>query len=244
MTDPMSTPPPPPPGGEGPPPYGPTGGTEGSSLPWENRQRSGFMPSLIETVKLVATAPRDAYGRMQRMGDFMSPLLYAIIVGSVGGIIGQLWSTLFSGSMLTMLPAEMRDQMGPMMAAQGGSLIMGIIMAPIMVAVGVFVWSGIVHLVLMMLKGTSDAGFEGTMRAISYSYTANLAQIIPFVGGLIALVWTIFLQIIGLARLHQTTEGKAAGGVLIPIALCCLCVILGLVLAGGAIMSAVSQAGG
>jgi hypothetical protein len=41
--------------------------------------------------------------------------------------------------------------------------------------------------------------------------------------------------VIGLVRMHRTTQGKAAAAVLIPIGLCCVCVILGMVLLGGLI---------
>lgn len=74
---------------------------------------------------------------------------------------------------------------------------------------------------------------------MSYSYVSSLAQVVPVVGGLIALVWNIILQVIGLVRMHRTTQGKAVGAVLIPIGLCCVCVIVVIVVAIGSIASAI-----
>jgi len=44
---------------------------------------------------------------------------------------------------------------------------------------------------------------------------------IPFCGGMIAGVWNIVLEIIGLARAHETDTGKAVLAVLLPIIVCC-----------------------
>ena len=44
----------------------------------------------------------------------------------------------------------------------------------------------------------------------------------PFAGGLIAMVWAIVLETIGLATLHRTSYGKAVAAVL-PLLICCVC---------------------
>ncbi len=241
----MSEPGYPPPGDiyGGPPPSSPPppGGAAVPPLPWEDRARRGFFPALFETVKLLVTSPAEAFARAKGSGDYLSPILFAVLIGWVMTIIGQLWSLLFQGAWLGMLPPEMRDQMGPMMATGGATFVLTLILAPVLILIGLFIWSGIVHLFLMMLGGhkQSASGFEGTFRAVSYSYVSSLAQIIPIFGGLIALVWNLVLQVIALVRWHRTTTGKAVGAVLLPIALCCVCLIAAFALMFGAIMSAI-----
>jgi hypothetical protein len=80
----------------------------------------------------------------------------------------------------------------------------------------------------MLYGGTrdSDTGFEGTLRSLAWSSTAQLGQLVPFAGGLIALVWGIVLQTLSLATFHRTTQGKALAAVLTPILLCCVCIAL------------------
>jgi len=245
MSEPGYPPPPPPSeppprgdlyGGPPPTPPGPPGGAPVPPLPWEDRDRIGFFPALFETVKLFVTSPTEAYARAKERGDYLSPLLFAVIIGWVMGIIGQLWNLLFQGAWLSMIPADFRDQMGAMGmgASSAAGFVLGLILTPVIIVVVVFIWSGIVHLFLMMLGGhkQSASGFEGTFRAIAYAQTASLAQIIPVFGGLIALVWGIVLEVIGLVRMHRTSTGKAAGAVLLPIVLCCVCIGLGAVLIG------------
>lgn len=250
MTEPPASPPPPPSWGEPPPPTGypegappPPGGFAAPPLPWEERERRGFFPALIETIKLLVTSPTEAFARARESGDYLSPILFAVIVGWVMTVIGQLWSLLFQGAWLGMLPPDMRDQIGPMLAGGAASFVITLVIAPVLIVIGLFIWSGIVHLCLMMLGGHKDstAGYEGTFRAVSYSYVSSLAQIIPFFGGLIALVWNVILVVIGLVRMHRTSQGKALGAVLIPIVLCCLCVGAAIALMIGTIMSAIGN---
>lgn len=50
-----------------------------------------------------------------------------------------------------------------------------------------------------------------------------VGQIIPVVGGLIAIVWWIVLAIQGV---HRTTSGKATAAILIPVVVCCGGIVL------------------
>jgi hypothetical protein len=160
--------------------------------------------------------------------------------------IGQLWGMLFNASMFSMFPGEMGDQMGAMAATSIGAFIGTLILAPIFVAIGLFIWSGLLHLCVMLVGGLgeSTSGFEGTFRVVSYVTVAQFANIIPVVGGLIALVWSIILGVIGLTDLHRTTQGKATAAILIPIALCCVCaMVLGATLAASMMAMLGAQGG-
>jgi hypothetical protein len=145
------------------------------------------------------------------------------------------------------LPPEMRDALSGLGGPPGpGSVVLGIIMAPILALVVLFIWSAIVHLVLNLIGGLkeSTAGFEGTLRALSFSTVVQLATIVPFVGPFIAMIWGIVLQVLGLSSLHRTSQGKALAGVLIPIAVCCVCIIVVAVAFGAALAAAIAGAAG
>jgi hypothetical protein len=236
MSEPMSLTPPPPPGGGAPPPAV-------APIPWEDRQRLGFVTAAIENVKLFVTAPQEAYRRTREKGDLGSPILWTIIIGVVAGVIRWIWGLMFAAPSLAFLPAEARAQFAPILAMMAGGGIVTVILTPIFAVIGLFIGGAILHLCLMLVKGLdqSTAGFEGTVRAIAYGQVAQLAQIVPFVGGLIAMVWGIFLYVVGLSTLHKTTQGKALAAVLIPVALCCVCLILVFLGVGAAIFSAANH---
>src|SRR5581483_8440593 len=103
----------------------------------------------------------------------------------------------------------------------GAMLIVRLIMAPIFIAIGLFIWAGLVHLFLMMAGGANKS-FETSFRALSFAYGATaLLAIVPCCGGLIALVWGLIADCIGIARSHETDMGRAVIAVLLPIVICC-----------------------
>ena len=242
MSEPMyPAPPPPGPPPSAPPPGGPPA-ADRPGLPWD---RSKDLGALVETAKLLITSPAEAYAMAKEKGDYASPILFAVIFAVIGSIFSSLWQMVFGPATwmkyMSEMPPEMREMMGG--GAMGvGRLLLGIVLAPIIVIVVLFIWSGIVHLVLQLLGGLreSTAGFEGTFRALSYSLVVEVATIVPLIGGLIGGIWGIVLGMLGLVSLHRTTQGKALGAILIPIAVCC-CLAIGLfAVMGAAIGAAIS----
>jgi hypothetical protein len=72
-----------------------------------------------------------------------------------------------------------------------------------------------------LIVGGATKGFEATTRVCSYAYAAQLAQIIPFCGGILAIAWSLILLVLGLAQAHSVSRGKAAVAVVLPLVLCC-----------------------
>ena len=105
--------------------------------------------------------------------------------------------------------------------------------------IGLFIAAAVFHLCLMMVGGLnqSTSRFEGTFRTVSYSSVSMLANIIPFVGGLIGLVWGFFLNVKGAVRMHKTTPGKALAALLIPLAIVILLLIAVLAIVVGMIVA-------
>lgn len=258
MSDPVTPPPPPgslpgdsygsspvapPPGG--PPAGGPPAVPHRPGLPWENGKDPA---SLLETIKRLIASPGRAYAEMREKGDYASPLLFALVLILVGSMFGALWQMVFGGpeqflSGMKEMPPEFAEALAR--STGPGSLITTLIMGPIFGIVGLFIWSGIVHLTLSLLGGLRDstAGFEGSFRTVSYSAVAQLAVVVPFVGSLIAFVWSVALGMIGLSTVHNTSQGKALAAVLIPFFICC-CLGIGIAFAFvGAIGAALGMAG-
>ncbi len=238
-------PPPPPPPPSAPPPGwnapGPAGyGAPAASLPWEMRPQVGFADALVDTIRLFVTNPREAWSRTRERGDYGQPILFAICVGWVGAAFNLVWGMMFGQAWLRFVPSDVRDMVRGFAAGSVGVTVAQIVLAPIFVVCGLFIAAAIMHFCIMIVGGlsNSNAGFEGTVRVVGYSWVAQLAQIVPLVGGLIAMVWAFVLYVIGIERIHRTTQGKAIFALLIPIVLCCGCVLIAVVLGGAALMNA------
>lgn len=205
------------------PPPPPSAGGRGN--PWERRQALGYGVGLIETIRLFVTSPTKAYEQTLKQGDFLSPLLFSVIVGWFGSIIGQIWQFLLQGWLLSMVPPEMEAQLRLYMSTSPGELAISMVLTPVFLMIILFVWS-LVHHASLLLVGAldeSESGFEGTYRVNGYAYVAHLAAILPFLGWLVSIAWYVALLTIGATRIHGTTSGRALVAALLPLVVCCAC---------------------
>jgi hypothetical protein len=231
---------PPPPGGPfgGPPPPEPPAA---ASLPWET---PGYpaLEGLYETAKLILLTPVQGFTRMPVRGDLGRPLLYVVIFGWIGIIASQIYNIALRGAMWSFLP---RFAGRGQFAFSTGVSVGVMILAPIFVLIGVFVWGAILHLFLMLV-GWAANGFTATIRTICYASTVQVVQVLPLCGGLVAGIWALVLYIIGLAHAHrlpgqEPNYGKAALAVLLPIALCCACVAVAIAVFGASLAALLHQ---
>jgi hypothetical protein len=210
-----------------------TSASSGSGLPWERREALGFFNGFVQTVTMILTRPTEAFSVMRPAGGLSDPLLFGVIGGSIGAIVWILvsaaihsfgWAAAFSqqGSFENLMGASF----------SGAMLVVRILVTPIFITIGLFIWAGLVHICLMLLGGANKT-FETSFRALSYAYGATaLFCIIPCCGGLIALIWGLIADCIGISRSHGTDTGRAVIAVLLPIIVCCggvfvVCVMLG-----------------
>jgi hypothetical protein len=212
------------------PPEPPVQEVAAPTLPVEEPGRP-FLPGLFDTVKLLALDPMGGFARMSLKIDLTKPLLYGLILAWFGTLVQFLWGlAVQSGIMGFLAQIEgVREVLPAMLLGVAGGTF-GVLIAPVFILLWIFIWTAIVHLFLMMVGGDTQ-GFTATLRVVFYSQTAQVAQVVPFFGDLIATLWGLILCIIGVAAAHRTTTGKAAAAVLLPIVLCCVCVGIGLMMA-------------
>jgi len=187
-----------------------------TGLPWERRQERGFVNAFIETLTMVLTKPSEAFGVMRREGGLGEPLIYALIGGCLGGIVSALFSLGFQSIGL------FADKNNSLAAMTGMGIGFGtIILVPFIIVIGLFIWSGLAHLCLIIFGGANQS-FEATFRVFAFSQgSAGPLQIIPLCGGLISGVWALVCNCIGLARAQETDTGRAVLAVFSPLVVCC-----------------------
>jgi hypothetical protein len=202
----------------------------GSGLPWEHRSQIGFVKAWFDTVSLLITKPSDAFTIMRPEGGMLDPLLFGIIGGCAGSVVSILFQGVFSS-----LPGFAGRNNAFEMFGLGhwALIVIWAALSPLLVFLGLFLASGIIHLCLMLVGG-ANRSFETTFRVVCFtSGSAGLFSMVPFCGGIIAAVYQIVLECIGLSRAHQTTTGKALLAIFLPLIVCCGLVVLLVVLAGG-----------
>jgi hypothetical protein len=202
----------------------------GTGLPWEHRAQLGFVKAWFDTVSLLITKPGDAFTLMRPEGGLLDPLFFGLIGGCAGSIVSLLFQGLYQSIPGVSSSNNLFDFLG---FGLWGFIIIYAVLMPFLLTIGLFIGGGILHLCLMLVGG-ANRSFETTFRVACFTAgSANLFSMIPICGGIIAFVYHIVLQIIGVSRAHQTTTGKAALAVFLPLILCCgLFLLLG-ILAGG-----------
>lgn len=184
--------------------------------------------SFVDVVRRVVTTPVDFFARLPRRGNFLAPLVFALICIEVSTILGGLLRLVWGG------PAT-----GGVRFQQGygiGDFIASVITAPIGGAIGLFILAGIGHLMVMLFVGSGNSGFEATFRIASYISVTSLVNWIPFIGGLLAL-YGLYLAVIGVREMHSTTTGRAALVVLVPFGVILLLVLIVVAVASAVILN-------
>jgi hypothetical protein len=180
--------------------------------------------SFITAVQRVVLQPVEFFRGIQRRGDFVNPLIFAIICYEVYVILGGLFRLVGIGQDMSF-----------------GSYILSIVAGPIVAAVGLFIGAGILYLLVMLIVGSGNSGYEATFRVGAYAAVTYLVSWIPYIGW-IAGLYGIYLAIVGIREVHGTTTGKAAMVVLIPVGVLLLLFVILVVLVGAALFFGTQQA--
>ena len=195
---------------------------------------SNPVESFVDTVRRVVLQPVGFFAGLPRSGSLLNPLVFALICTEISVILGGILGLVgvregFVAGYGFQVP-ENQDF---------GEFIGSVIFAPIGSAISVFVVAGIGHLLVMLVVGATNSGFGATFRVASYASVTSLVSWIPIIGGLLGL-YGIYLAVVGIREMHQTTTGKAVIVVLFPVILILVLALLGLLVAGAVFFSSMS----
>lgn len=194
----------------------------GSVPPFEDRGAyGGFFPALIQTWVGACFRPMeffDSVGNSQELGP---ALLFGIIVGWVSAILSSLATMVFQAPLLPLLGQQ--EGAIAMFATGVGSVAFSVLLGWLAPLFGIIIGGLIIHLFLLIFVGAKQ-GLTMTLRVISYAWAPQIFVIVPLLGGCVAAVWMIVLEVIGLASVHRTDTWRSALAVLVPIFLC-ICIV-------------------
>jgi hypothetical protein len=223
----------------------PEPGADGAGTPWDSRTRIGFLTALVETTRQVLTGPTEFFRAMPVTGGIGSPLFYGVILAWFGAAAASLYSALFHSIVGAGLVEALMRLVDPsavpasspfagVMEGWGGFLLQ-LVFGGVFAAIGIVIYSGILHLALLLLGG-AQRGFEASLRVVSFSQAVSIVFLVPFCGQLAGPFWALVLYVIGVAQAHRIGYGKAIAAVLLPLlVVCCCCgALLGLIFLGAA----------
>lgn len=159
-----------------------------------NAQKKSPVQEIIDTAKQVIVNPAEFYRGMAKTGGFGAPLIFAVALGVVTGIIQAVLSLV---------------HLGPV--ASAAMALGSIVIVPVMVLIFGFIGAAIVF-VIWKLMGSNES-YETAYRCGAYasaiSPITTVAGIIPVVGGLIGLGWMLYLLVTASVEVHKLPAKKA-----------------------------------
>jgi len=144
--------------------------------------------TVSETMMQVITNPVGFYQSMPRSGGFVEPLVFAIIMGVIGGVLQAILGVFGIGFAGTILMA-----------------LASIIIGPIMIAIFGFVGAAILFVIWRLLG--SQQSYETAYRCGAYATAVtpvtSILNIIPYIGPALGVAWMAYLMIIASIQVHQ-----------------------------------------
>ncbi len=173
--------------------------------PWESGE--GFLRAFFQTVKESLFSPTRFFKKISFCEGYWPPLIYGLITGIIGNGCAIFWFWLFMARLIPLDRLPFQYSL---------SILQMIIPLPFQQAFAIFIGSAILHLCLIIVRGNHN-GYKTTFRAVSYSYSAYLFGVIPFIGLVIGGIYTFILTIIGVREGHGISTGRALSAVLLPL---------------------------
>ncbi|MBW2623551.1 MAG: zinc-ribbon domain-containing protein, partial [Deltaproteobacteria bacterium] len=128
-------------------------GPDGRGIPWENPGLGSFS-AFFSTIKAVLFRPGDFYTNMPVTGGLKPPLIFGLVLGSVGMILPLFWSVFWSIITFNYGLADLPGlDLGsllpfPIHPITATAVIMGCI--PVLVIFSLLIWSIVTHILLTL----------------------------------------------------------------------------------------------
>jgi hypothetical protein len=194
---------------------------EKGRFPWEMRSSALDLGALWRATRDILFRPKTAFSSVSYEAGKRSSLIYALIYGSLGQILGIYWFTVAGILGNTIETGTLENTVWFAGAA---------LLTPLFLLISLYIAGGLAHLFLKVLRGIRRP-FSATFQVSAYVTGAtsllNLLplNLIPVAGSMIIPIWALALNTIGLARAHQTSTIRALLALLLP-----LVILVGIVL--------------
>ena len=199
-------------------------GSRRQGSPWENRSRLGLWQGVFQTFKAVLFSPETLFRTLTFRGGIREPLAFGLLIGSLGSMFWLFWGGVILSGRLPSLDQPVFGRFTMFLI-----FLIVIVAVPFYVTLRMFISSGVLHLLLLIVRG-GENGYEATFRVVCYSQATRAWGLIPFVGGWIGWIWQLIVQIIGLREMHETSHLRVIIALLIPVAVIFLLVIAAMIL--------------
>ncbi|NLD36489.1 MAG: hypothetical protein GX654_06440 [Desulfatiglans sp.] len=173
-------------------------------------EERGYFGDLLRVFSGVLLSPTEFF-RGVKETSLKEALIFGILTGSIGLMFQVFWIFFFlsngDSNIINLFPD---------LTAINDTFLRLIIWSPFFVFIQALFVSAVVHVILFMIGGVSR-GFEGTLKVILYSKAVSILCVLPYIGDIIAFVWSLTIIVTGIREVHETSNGKAVFSLLLPV---------------------------
>ena len=168
------------------------GENEAQDIPWERPDKYGLWGGLYHTVlRVLFGAPRFFAALSAATAALTRPVLFYIILGMFQTVAKLVWFRTVDPSITDPRVQELLSS-----AAEGISVPMTLLLAPGLLVIQLFLYSGLFYLMLRLVQPERTV-FSTVLRVVAYSSAPMVLSLVPFLGPVVAPVWFAVCCFIG-----------------------------------------------
>lgn len=188
-------------------------------LVWESTEPKPLLAAVVETIRQIFTNPAAAFQSMPVEGGLGKPLRFYILVGWASSAAAIFYQAVASEINPALFATEEFKNLPPHALLYVFAAV--ILFMPLLLLLGSFVSSGILHMALVLVGGARKP-FETTFRVFCYASGATSAlQLVPLCGGWFYSIASLIYCVIGLKEAHRTELWRPILAVFLVFLVCC-----------------------
>ncbi len=178
-------------------------------IAWE-RETASFPGDLFESWLHCMTRPFEFFENTDPTVPVSRPLLFFLMFWIVASGFGTLSTE-----------AALGGWYDELYAAEGSTepgapwLLFTFFLSPFIGLMSLALYVGLTHLgVRLFVPEAKSIGVTG--RALCYAVAPQVVVIVPFLGWLVAPLWSLFLAVVAVRQVHTASTGRAVAAVIVP----------------------------
>lgn len=178
-------------------------------IAWE-RESASFPGDLFESWLHCMTRPFEFFESQNPGVPISRPLLFFLVFWVVASGLGTLSTEAALGGWYD-------EAYGANGLTDPGApwLLFTFFLSPFIGLVSLALQVGLIHLgVRLFIPGAKSIGATG--RALCYVVAPQVVVIVPFLGWLVAPLWSLFLAVVAVRQVHGTSTGRAVAAAIVP----------------------------
>jgi len=176
------------------------------------KEEKGDLALLWKEFKQVLFSPAHFFSETVQT-SIKDAFVFGIITGSIGSMFSLFWKLFLLEEKFPSVISALKN--ADYFGSINTIIFFSFLIIPIIVALGIFTYSILLH-IFLVLFGAGKKGLEYTLFVVCYSQAPEVFCLFPMLGSIVASVWRIYIQILGLKYVHETSYTRVILSFIVP----------------------------